>query len=201
VSATVNEVTFEGSALGVVQASLAYYVEYLDAPGTYTVNLHSIDSLLAPDGASVSAHLQFGPAGLATATFNNFDSVTLDEKDCVNGCPPPGFLPTAVPFAPDQQVQILANTPYLVQLDLMFRPLPTNTQISGAITGPLFTTASGGQFIFSPGVASPVPLPAAAWLLLSGLGGLGAVARRRLPRRIGDQKPVRDDSENLGVDR
>jgi len=28
-------------------------------------------------------------------------------------------------------------------------------------------------------VASPVPLPASAWLMLSGLGGLGAMARRR----------------------
>nr|MBA3323990.1 VPLPA-CTERM sorting domain-containing protein [Paracoccaceae bacterium] len=26
---------------------------------------------------------------------------------------------------------------------------------------------------------APVPLPAAAWLLVAGLGGLGAVARRR----------------------
>ena len=27
--------------------------------------------------------------------------------------------------------------------------------------------------------AAPVPLPAAGWLLMAGLGGIGAVARRR----------------------
>ena len=62
--------------------------------------------------------------------------------------------------------------------------------LDGALSGNWTTsglhTPSGNQ----PGVShisfynggsspSPVPLPAAAWLLLAGLGGIGAVARRR----------------------
>jgi hypothetical protein len=40
--------------------------------------------------------------------------------------------------------------------------------------------SANGQEIGSPGFATaPVPLPAAAWLLLSGLGALGTAARRR----------------------
>jgi len=45
--------------------------------------------------------------------------------------------------------------------------------ITGTATGIL-----GGQYVGTV-AASAVPLPAAAWLLLSGLVGIGAMARRR----------------------
>jgi hypothetical protein len=58
--------------------------------------------------------------------------------------------------------------------------LPT---IAGAFsaTGNFLTSSGGVNFNITSLTPSPVPLPAAAWLLLSGLGGLGAMARCRLP--------------------
>jgi hypothetical protein len=48
-------------------------------------------------------------------------------------------------------------------------------EVSGNATG-----TAGGIYGGAVAVSSPVPLPAAAWLLLSGLAGMGAMARRRL---------------------
>ncbi len=39
-------------------------------------------------------------------------------------------------------------------------------------------SGSGGATLFAEGVPSAVPVPAAAWLLISGFGALGAAARR-----------------------
>jgi len=55
----------------------------------------------------------------------------------------------------------------------------TLSQFSVAGINGAFKSANGK--IGSPGIdtaVTPVPLPAAAWLLLSGLGGLGAFRRR-----------------------
>jgi hypothetical protein len=152
VSANVNEVVYQATSGGVVQASLGYYVEYVNAPGTYNIDLHSANTLSVNDGVTaMSAAMTFGTAGTATTSLGNFSAITLQEADCVNGCPAPGFVPSTGPFAPDQSVQMVANTPYFVQLDLLIRAQPSGMQESGMID-PTFSSTSGGQFIFSPGV-------------------------------------------------
>ena len=176
VSATMNEVEFDHTSGGIVQAKLGYYVAYLNAPGTYNVNLHATDTLSAPDGAPMSAGLAFGTAGLNPANFNNFAVKTFEEADCLHGCPAPGFIVAPAPFA-DHTVQMDANTLYYIQLDLLLAPGPSNVEIS-ALIDPMFTTdVLGGEFVFSPGVFSATPgqtpLPAALPLFAAGLGGLG----------------------------
>jgi hypothetical protein len=67
----------------------------------------------------------------------------------------------------------LFGTSYNVTLPTGFAAGDYIMQIRGEATGP---GGYGGTFAFS---ALPVPLPAALPLLLSALGGLGAMLRRR----------------------
>ena len=187
VSATVNEVYFDiyQTSGGVVAASLGYYVEYLNPAGLYNVNLYAIDNLSAPDGTSMSASLRFGPAGSAITSFNNFVSLTLQEADCLNGCPSPGFAIATAPFTPNHQVQMLANTLYFLQMDLLIAPQPTGVQVSGLID-PMFSSDQGGQFIFSPGVfgvSSGVPETSTWVMMVLSFAGVGAIAYRRKSKR------------------
>jgi hypothetical protein len=180
VSATINEVTFEHTGGGGVEARLGYYVGYLNAPGSYNVNLHATDSLSAPDGAAMSAYLGFGPASTDDSRFNNFASVTFQEADCTTRCPAPGFaFPGTGPFVADNLVSMEANTLYYVELHLLLDPHDDGVEISGLIDPTFTTTASGGQFVFSPGVFSVTPIPAALPLFASGLGGLGLLGWHR----------------------
>ena len=50
---------------------------------------------------------------------------------------------------------------------------------SGLFDKVVFGSTGADAFEFTNVVSTPVPLPAAAWLLLTGLAGLGALGRRR----------------------
>jgi hypothetical protein len=50
VSVQVNEVVYQATGGGAAQATLGYYVEYVNTPGTYAVDLHASD-LLSPQGS------------------------------------------------------------------------------------------------------------------------------------------------------
>ena len=75
-----------------------------------------------------------------------------------------------------------ANTLYLLQMFVTIYPDTSGTQLTASIDPTFSSAAQGGSFSFSPGVTSPVPVPASWTLMLLGLGALGATVRRRRGR-------------------
>jgi PEP-CTERM motif len=129
----------------------------------------------------MSASLRFGRAGAATSSFNNFASLTLQEADCLNGCPSPGFAIATALFTANHQLQMVANTLYFIQMDLLIAPRPTGVQVS-AMIDPIFSSDFGGEFAFSPGVfaaTSAVPEPSTWAMMILGFAGVGFMAYRR----------------------
>jgi hypothetical protein len=182
ISLKVNEVPYEYTAGGISQADLGYYVEYVNAPGTYDVDLHALESISAPGGGDYVTHLKIGEAGDYPANFNNFAGTTFEEADCANVCQldkyfyAPGVTPG--PFVADHTIEMQANTLYYIQLDIVAENDASGVQDSAYID-PTFS-AKGGSFLFSPGVTAPsaAPEPATWALLAAGVGVLGGALRR-----------------------
>ena len=186
VSLNVNEITFQNTSGGFAEAELGYYVEYVNTPGTYTVVLHSGDTLSVPFSPSFpsagQAYLGFGPAGSDTTSINNFNQIIFQDTDCVDGCRTGvGNFLSPMPLPTNQSVQMVANTPYFVQTWVTINPAPSGLQLSGMVD-PTFTTNTGGTFIFSPGITGvgpSVPEPATWVTMLLGFAGLGFLGYRK----------------------
>jgi hypothetical protein len=108
------------------------------------------------------------PAGL-TFGFYGGSGVGLGQSgDAVNLFNSTGTLIANVSFGAPSGTATFDNTVGL-----------TGAISTASVNGLNGAFASAAGEIGSPGNVSPVPLPAAAWLLTSGLGALGAFRRRR----------------------
>lgn len=188
VSLSVAELPYNGASGGFSQAQLFYYVEYDNSvAGNYLVDLTAHDLLpsIAPGGeASAQAYLAFGPSAQPfDPAHPRFLSTLVSETDCANRCQQGvGNYLSPSPFPAVISVEMAANVPYLVELDVWIYADSIGTQYDAWIDPTFSTKATGGSFVFSRGVASAVPEPADAGVLLAGAAALAAVAAKR--RRV-----------------
>ncbi|HUI59057.1 MAG TPA: lamin tail domain-containing protein [Steroidobacteraceae bacterium] len=142
------------------------------APGQSVVFLEGTSS--GGTDASIDANFEaawFGthvPSGLAVGNYGGSGVGLSQTSDAVNIFDSAGNLITRVDFGA-ASTGTFDNSAGLNNVTL--------TQVSVAGVNGAFDSVTGGE-IGSPGVA-PVPLPAAALLLLSGLGLFAPAARRR----------------------
>jgi len=184
VALNVNEVTFGNTSGGYAIAEMGYYVEYLNNPGTYAVDLHSGETLSTGPSAATGAVLAFGTQYSGSTGFGSYSQVLLSESGCANGCPQgvsnDAITYGAVSFAPSATINIQSNTVYFLQILNEVAAQPDGLQYSVTVDPTFSTSATGGVFVFSPGVFAPgggVPEPGAWVLMMIGVGALGAGLR------------------------
>jgi hypothetical protein len=197
VALSVAELPYNGASGGFSQARLFYYVEYDNSvAGDYLVEMAAHDILpsgIAPGSeASAQAYLALGRAAEPfDASHPRFLSFLVAETDCANRCQQgvgnylsPSAFPAVIPL------EMTANVPYLVELDVWIYADSIGTQYDASIDPTFSTSATGGRFAFSPGVRSAVPEPGGVSATLAGVLALVAVAARRRARHV-DEAPCR----------
>lgn len=167
---------------GFARIVLQYFVQYNNAADSspYDVTLKSSDILDIAPGSYGQTNLAFGPAFDRYGSYT-FGSLLLNATHCAGACSP--VVGTGVDGGPigSYSVSMLANTPYLVRLTAVISPNDDGSVSHAAIDPTFSTTATGGKFVFSPGVfaVAAVPEPATWAMALLGFGLIGFELRRR----------------------
>jgi hypothetical protein len=150
-------ISFGGDALALSNDALGPYYSNAPTPGTIMTAVGGAASLNAPTG--------FG--GTASFYYSSSDNASVSIYSGLNGS---GTLLGSFALAANSQ-NGCADTPFC-HWDL------ASLNFSGIAQSIQFGSAANLAG-FDNVTVSTVPLPAAGWLLLSALGGLGVVARRK----------------------
>ena len=114
--------------------------------------------------------------------YTQLDSVCEFDNSCAASAGNPGFLDTATWGDLSAQFNFQAAATVGTALDFYRLSQPTAARVRGTDPATVTEYIAGAVWLLSAdGVLSynPVPVPAAVWLLLSGLFGFGAISRRR----------------------
>jgi hypothetical protein len=158
-------ITYNSNALGVTDPNFSYITDYNSAIQSLTLNfggnqyVASGGTLDVSDGGPSSEHAVFFTFTVSGPTINSEPVTSFDLALRSGTSTGTTALPTSFTLADFTNGNGGNNTV---------------VYLSGGFGTP--------QFFGIPSIAdaSTVPLPAAAWLLLSGLGGLGFFPRKRL---------------------
>jgi Lamin Tail Domain len=157
---------------GVISISAGQSIVFIDTTGSTATTPPTSAEVASTQAKFINAW--FGanvPAGFAMGNYWGSGVGLGQGGDAINIYNSTGGLMANVTFSAATTGKTFDNTVGLNNAAI--------SQLSAAGSNGAFLSANGAE-IGSPGiVAAPVPLPAAAWLLLSGLGMFGPMVRRR----------------------